>query len=271
MKKYDTFIFNNELDLLEIRLNILNDYVDYFVIVEANETFSGFNKPLYFKNNKEKFKKFENKIIHYVVDNNDSELWEYSKSSPNVGVGDHWWVREFYQKENILKAFEAKNDDMVFVSDVDEIWNPKVIFKENGIYKKNEIYRPIQTAYHYYLNNKSDQDITGWVGTRFGSYKSLKTHKVNHFRTEHYAPSIQIPNGGWHFTNIGDKNFIQSKIESYGHQEYNNEFIKDRIRDCMINNVDFLGRGFKLWKDQSELPEYILNNKEKYKHLFKND
>lgn len=68
IKIYDVFTFFNELDLLEIRLNILDPYVDYFVIVEATETFSGYPKPLYYEENKERFKKWKDKIIHYVID-----------------------------------------------------------------------------------------------------------------------------------------------------------------------------------------------------------
>jgi beta-1,4-mannosyl-glycoprotein beta-1,4-N-acetylglucosaminyltransferase len=266
MKVYDTFLFNNELDLLEIRFNVLNDYVDYFVLVEANETFTNKQKPLYFKNNKDRYKKWEDKIIHFVVDNSDVDLWNYSKSSPNVGVGQPWWVREFYQKENILKAFSANDDDIICVSDLDEIWNPRIINRLK--FENKEVYRPIQTAYHYYLNNKSNQDICWWVGTRIGLYETLKEKKVNHFRTEHFTPSIMVKNGGWHFTNIGDPNFIREKIEAYGHQEFNHAFIKNSIKDAIKYNVDFLGRGFSLVKDESELPDYLKNNKEKYKHLF---
>jgi hypothetical protein len=265
-KIYDTFIFNNELDLLEIRFNILNKYVDYFVIVESNETFTGVKKPLYFRENSEIYKKFKHKIIHYVVDNNDSELWEFAKSSPNVGNAEHWWVREFYQKENILKAFSANDDDLIFVSDVDEIWNPASIFKENRCYDFAKVYRPIQTAYHYYLNNRSDQDINGWVGTRFGLFSKLKELKINHFRTERFAPSVRIDNGGWHFTNIGNSDFIKNKLESYGHQEYNRDDVKNKIDESLKLNIDFLGRGFNLWVDESDLPEYIIKNKEE---LFK--
>ena len=67
MKTYDIFTLNNELDMLELRLNILNDYVDYFVIVEATETFTGVDKPLYYQLNKERFSEFEHKIIHFVI------------------------------------------------------------------------------------------------------------------------------------------------------------------------------------------------------------
>ena len=65
--KYDIFTFNNELDMLEIRLNVLNDYVDYFVIVESTETFSGVPKPLYYELNKNRFSEFHHKIIHHIV------------------------------------------------------------------------------------------------------------------------------------------------------------------------------------------------------------
>jgi beta-1,4-mannosyl-glycoprotein beta-1,4-N-acetylglucosaminyltransferase len=266
MKIYDLILFNNELDLLEIRFNILNDYVDYFVLVEANETFTNKNKPLYYKINEKRYKQWENKIIHFVVDNSDLELWEYAKKSPNVGAGEPWWVREFYQKENMLKAFSAYPNDIVCVSDLDEIWNPEIL--KSLTFENKEVYRPIQTAYHYYLNNKSNQDISGWVGTRIGLYQTLKEKRVNHFRTEHFTPSIKIENGGWHFSNIGNQDFIRQKLESYGHQEYNNDFVKNCIQFAINQNVDFLGRGFNLMKDESNLPEYLKNNKEKYKHLF---
>lgn len=268
MKIYDTFLFNNELDLLEIRLNVLNDHVDYFVLVEANETFTDLQKPLYYYKNKERFSKWKDKIIHFIVENDDYPLWEYSKKSPNVGQGQPWWVREFYQKENILKAFTAEDNDVIFVSDLDEIWNPEVIKCQNLSFDNEQVYRPIQTAYHYYLNNKSNQDISGWVGTRLGLYKTLKKTKVNHFRTEHFAPSIRIENGGWHFSNIGNVDFIRQKLESYGHQEYNHNSIKNNVSNCIKANVDFLHRGFSLWKDEKDLPKYLKENKEKYSHLF---
>lgn len=259
---YDTFMFYNELDLLEIRLNILDPYVDTFVIVEARETFVGHPKPLYFEENRERYARWAHKIIHYVVDNSDEALWEFARKSPNVGNGEHWWVREFYQKENILKAFTANDDDLVFVSDVDEIWNPALDYSGDGVW------RPRQIAYHYYLNNKSDQYFNGWTGTRAGKYKKLKEVGVNHFRTEQFTPSKILENGGWHFTNLGDVEFVKKKIESYGHQEYNVSGIKGKIDKAFKNNEDFLGR-CTLWVDETGLPQYILDNKEKYKHLFK--
>ena len=91
---YDCFTFFNEFDLLEIRLNELDSVVDKFVLVEATKTFSGKDKPLYFNENKNKFNKFLNKIIHVIVD-------EY----PNLN-GD--WVIENHQRNEISKKYSFK-------------------------------------------------------------------------------------------------------------------------------------------------------------------
>jgi len=255
----DSFLFNNELDLLEIRLNILNDVVDKFILVEADTTFSGQPKPLYYQENKERYSKWNHKIEHIIVNDDRDDLMNMAINSPNVGAGEHWWVREFYQKEFTVPK-QASDSDIVFISDLDEIWNPKI-----AIYQDlDKVYRPKMDAYHYYLNNRSNQDINGWTGTRFSSYKTLKKYGANHFRTEREVESILVLNGGWHFSNMGNMDFIKEKLEAYGHQEFNNEQIKSKIEEHIKNNTDFLGRGFSLWKDESDLPEYILNNKEKW-------
>jgi len=260
----DIFPFFNELDLLEIRLNILDPYVDKFVIVEATKTFIGNRKPLYFEENKERFAKWKDKIVHYVIDELTIEEWEKAKLSPNTGTHkEHWWVREYCQKERMLDALKFCNDDdIVFISDLDEIWNPDIqIYAEHG-----KVYRPIQTAYHYFLNNRSDQDIKGWTGTRYATYKTVKEFGGNHLRTESIHPSIYIPNGGWHFTFMGGADKIKEKVENYGHQEYRGYL--DKVEQAIKNNTDFAHRGFNLWKDESQLPKYLIENKNKWKRLF---
>lgn len=262
---YDTFLFFNELDLLEIRLNILDKYVDKFVLVESSETFSGLSKPLYYQENKERFKQWENKIIHHIVQVTP-ELTKMALESPNTGNKEHWWVREFIHKENVmLPLVDCKDDDIIYVSDLDEIWNPDIKIEVED----DKVYKFKQTAYHYFLNNRSDQDIKGWDGSYCGTYKTLKKYGANHFRTEREVKSILIENGGWHFTFMGGAEAIKKKVESYGHQEYNNDYVKDNIQLCMDRNIDFVNRGFRLWKDESDLPKYLLNNKEKYAKLFR--
>jgi beta-1,4-mannosyl-glycoprotein beta-1,4-N-acetylglucosaminyltransferase len=249
-KIYDTFSFFNELDLLEIRLNILNEYVDYFVIVEATETFNGYQKILHFKENKDRFKKWENKIIHYIVEDypNDSEMYQKALNSPNTGNKEHWWVREFYQKESLIKPLRERcNDtDIVFISDTDEIWNPKLEIP----FEQDKVFRPLQTGYLHYLNNKSDQHFGAWTGTRVGYYKTVFEKGPNHFRTETQTPSIPLQNGGWHFS------WLEKTSNKWNDNHPDNGLRYHRATSA------------KTIIDETELPEYIINNKDKWKHLF---
>ena len=116
---YDCFTFFNELDLLEIRLNVLNDVVDKFVLVEATTTFSGTPKPLYFNENKKRFDKFASKIIHVII--NDTPI------QPKTIIGEYWsW--EFFQRNAIVRGLvNCKETDTILISDLDEIPNPNQI------------------------------------------------------------------------------------------------------------------------------------------------
>jgi len=282
MKIYDVFTFFNELDLLEMRLNILDEQVDYFVIIEATETFSGLPKKLFFEENKDKFKNYKHKIIHHVTNNTpvdkndlrqrltsnkasdlDREIINNALTSSNVPPGQIHWLKEFYQKESIKKALvNLADDDICFISDVDEIWNPDVKID----YSRDDIFKLRQYVYSYYLNNRSNEP---WGGTLMTKYKNIRDNCLNHLRTPSKTKYKYVKNGGWHFTNMGGADQIRKKLESYGHQEFNNEEIKSHLEEKISNNEDFIGRKFKFWIDEKDLPEYILNNKDKYKHLMK--
>ena len=100
---YDTFIFFNELDLLTIRLNILDGAVDKFVLVESTKTFQGTNKPLFFNENKEKYLKFSKKIIHIIVD--------------DMPTRASAWEREYFQRDGILRGLsKCSNSDLIIIS-----------------------------------------------------------------------------------------------------------------------------------------------------------
>jgi len=278
MKIYDTFIFFNELDLLEIRLNILNDYVDYFILVESTKTFTGVGKPLYYDENKNRYEKFNNKIIHIVVDDMPNSFEELSNrptdnltsliyhdclTTPNVPKHEIHWLREFYQKEFVKKGLlNANDDDFVFVSDLDEIWDPNTIYDFNfdGNFRLN------QKMFTYYLNLESSEHWYGTVGTK---YKNLKNYSINHIRTPNRNEYVLIQNAGWHFTFQGGEKMVREKIESYGHQEFNKDYIKDTIKDKIENNLDIFGRHHTLKINDSLLPKYVLDNYENYKHMLK--
>lgn len=268
IKIYDVFYLFNELDLLEIRLNILNDYVDYFVIIESTESFSGLPHELQYEAHKERFAPWKDKIIYYVVNDfpKDAALLAVAQHNSNVGAGEHYWVREFYQKESAKKALAGlADDDIVFISDCDEIWNP-LRLKELTDFSKSEIIRPKQLAYYYYLNNRCSE-INGWTGTIAAQYKTIRDNCLNDLRTRSKTKFIEIDSGGWHFGFMGGVAGAMKKLTEWQHPEYADWIptLEERVK----KNVDYRGRKYKYWIDESDLPEYILKNKDTYKKLFK--
>ena len=243
----------NELDLLEIRLNILDKYVDKFVIVEGTETFSGMEKELCFEKNKERFAKWQDKIIYHIVSDypEDEELFEMALNSPNTN-GVEPWLTEFYFKESLRKALVGLNDDdIVFVSDIDEIWNPELTYNP----KDGEVLKPKQLSYLYYVNQRTDASWLEWTGTTCCRYETIKNGIINHIRTDELTPFTVLENGGWHFCSIGGK---RDKMKAWKNPDYDT-FLEDvwerRLKGARIDEVD--------------LPQYLLDNKEKWKHLFK--
>lgn len=242
---YDCFMFNGEHDMLELHLNLLNDHVDRFVICESKQTFSGKEKPLYFLESVDRYAKWKEKIIYHIVPPAD-----FATAFERAG----------FQKDSIRQALkDCKPDDIIIYGDVDEVINPAVLDKEG---------KCRQLAYSYYLNNRSSED---WQGTNICKYKNL--YDLNAWRANH---DVIIENGGWHFTNCMNHSELLRKLDSYDHQEANIPWVREGLKARMDANVDFLGRvkdwkgnDFKLWVDESELPKYILDNKEKYKHLWK--
>lgn len=256
MATIDVFTFNGEYDLLEIRLNILNDYVDEFIIVEAPTTFSGKPKPLYYDQNKDRYKQWHSKIKYFVVDENyTAEEIAQAENSPNTRGAAHW-KREFLQKESIKKAItHLKDDDLCFIGDVDEIWEPADL----GVRGKLRL-----RVYSYYLNNESSEQF---YGTICYPYKHIKDTCLNHLRTnsmkdDHYS--------GWHFTSMGGYEEVKRKLsDSYTRESYWTEGVENNLKNNVENSKDFLGRGFVYKIDESNWPQYLKDNKQKYAHLCK--
>lgn len=258
MKIFDLQTFNGEYDLLEIKLSILSPLVDKFIIVEGVETFSGNPKILYWiERDRDRFEEWENKIEYCIVSEyTDPDILAQMKGRPYVDQPA--FQKAFYQKEMLRKVLEKLNpsdEDLVYYGDADEVWKPQQI--------DDQVYKLRQLAYSYFLNNRSVED---WRGTIVTKWKNLKNGCLNDMRAN---PVNILENGGWHFTNLGGLDAIKKKIQSYDHQEVNIPWVIDGLEKRMELNVDFLGRGYKMWKDEKDLPEYILKNKDKYKHLWK--
>jgi glycosyltransferase involved in cell wall biosynthesis len=231
-KIVDCFTFYNELDLLKYRLSILNDCVDYFILVEATHTHVGKEKPLVYQENKELFKEFNHKIIHIVV---DDFLYKY----PNINIENReQWNNEIFQRNCIKRGLDKLklNDEDVFtVTDLDEIPDPKILEK----IKKNEINIDVVTIeldfYYYNLNSKIN---CSWHLSKMISYKKYKELGFSCEQIRQMQLCEIIPTAGWHLSYFGDEKFIKNKIENFAHQEYNIEKVKNEnnILNSIKNN-----------------------------------
>jgi beta-1,4-mannosyl-glycoprotein beta-1,4-N-acetylglucosaminyltransferase len=273
-KVYDCFTFFNEMDLLEIRLNELDSVVDYFVIVESTRTFQKKPKPLYLDMDDERIVKFKNKIIHIVVDDfpNFFTHWRIPKT----------WDYENHQRNAIGRGLvNAEPDDIIIVSDVDEIPNAKKI-TENLIFNKPIIFQ--QRFFYYFLNYVitkaapeecllTKDDVVFWRGSVMIKFKDFTTaREVRNLRNDHSMD--QIEEGGWHFSYIGGIDAIISKLKSFSHAKEAKQLLndiddKERISAMIASGHDLFNRdmAFKVLPLSEPFPEYLINNVTKYEKL----
>lgn len=256
-KVIDAITYHNEEDLFDLRYRMLEPYVDEFVVVESVTNFSGDPKQLNFPKIKDKYPK----TTYYVnKDEYTPEEIAYAQSSNNTG-GNQRWVHEFLQKESIQKALKHLDDeDMVFVGDVDEIWEPRLL---NDYHKLRKLKLRVYT---YYLNLRSDEQFWGTIQAR---YKDIKGQCLNHLRNNEEGKNTE-DYCGWHFTNQGGMIAVQNKIydqynpEVFGNQTYYS--LPDRF-----GKRDYIGRDFKLEVDESDWPQFLKDNRESYQHLLKTE
>lgn len=198
-KIYDCFLFFNELELLEIRLEEMGDVVDTFVIVESTETFRGNPKPLYFEENKERFAKFAHKIRHVVLDEH------FETDLP--------WSRELWQRAQIARGLtDCSADDVIFISDVDEIIRRTMVRRiaHPIIKKRAESVCAVQKYYAYYLNHFERY----WLGSMAASYPFFQRVGACGVRGARDA-SPKVMEAGWHFSSIGGHQRYLEKLAAY--------------------------------------------------------
>jgi beta-1,4-mannosyl-glycoprotein beta-1,4-N-acetylglucosaminyltransferase len=258
MKIIDCFPFFNELDLLEIRLNSLAPYVDRFVLTEMPVTHSGNPKPLYFEENKERYKDFP--ITHIIVEDDKNYVIEKGKYSGNA------WRLEHYQRECLMQGLTGCDpEDIILLSDLDEIPNLIEWNGNEGAFK--------QKLYYYYLNCFTNTGL--WKGTQAYKYKNIKT--LTHVRNHRNSNPTVLINGGWHFSTIGSADQIRYKIESFAHTELDTDYFKENLEENIKNLKDPYERAPAGWDSYPEYkftiempngPQWLLDNKERYPDLF---
>lgn len=294
MKIFDCFMFYDEEMLLDMRMNILNNYVDYFVIVESNKFHNGKDRKLKFDINK--YQKFKKKIIYIIHDINSEQIKEI-KETDNEGTISYKLIfnahlRENSQRNFINKGLEKSNqEDLILISDVDEIPNLENI-NLNKIHKKIIMFE--QNIFYYKLNRFLPN--FKWFGTKACKKKylvnpqwlrNIKSNKYSLFRIDtlfsktRYIDKLYVKNGGWHFSNLKNPKEIEIKLKSYlHHRDYEVEELgKEKIQKLISENktiYDMFGdktskkygdeKRKKLEKfDLNKLPQYIQNNIKKYK------
>ncbi len=240
-KIIDSFIFYNELTMLDLRLAELCDLVDNFILVESTYTFAGNKKPLFFNLNKNRYQKYLSKIIHVIVDD------------PPQGP----WDNEYHQRNCTsrgIASISLNDTDIILIADVDEIPDVDTLttIKING---HSGIHCLEQTQYYYSLNYKGVGNETYIYASKVTDYLSFKrnNNRAQQIRNKRAANGIDkvpiIQNGGWHFSYFGGIDFIKNKIKNFAHQEFNNEIYvnNDHLEHCIESGKDLFNRPGSSW------------------------
>ena len=293
MKIYDCFMYFDEDIVLDVRLNVLDKYVDKFVIIESEFNHKGEKRNPLFDINK--FIKFKDKIEYIligtmpneieIISEKDSKNEIYRKSIFNA------WKRENYQRNQIKKGLiSASNEDWVIISDLDEIPNLEKInikeIKEDLIFFKQDMM--------YYKFNLILNDYK-WVGSKACKMKNLispqwirdiKDKKYSWWRIDtffskrKYKNIFFVKDGGWHFSYLKNPKNIEKKLKSYLHHiDYDLNPVGEKGIEEMINNKraiynikadqknnKFGGENILSKIDINLLPKYISDNKDKLKN-----
>lgn len=194
----DCFMFYNELDVLEARLQLLDEYIDRFVLVEAEVNHLGTPKELFFEKNKERYAKWLPKITHVIA--------------KDLPTDKNPWSREKAQRHAILEGLEDCDPlDIVMVSDVDEIPDlTKVPFEKMPTSVMAVHMHMFQYSLDYYF------DLEPWFGTVITTVELLRKFGPNEFRDNRWK-FARIPEAGWHLSSFGDPKHVRNKFETYAH------------------------------------------------------
>ena len=292
MKIFDCFMYFDEEQVLDLRLNVLNHNVDYFVIVESIFNHKGEKRDLLF--DIEKFKKFKDKIIYLVYDNTPEQVEPIDNADDEREKNKKYIMNALY-RENAQRNFileglkDADNDDLILISDVDEI--PKL--SSLSLDKiRDEIILFKQDMFYYKFNLVLPS--FKWTGTKAVKKRKLKSpqwlrnvkdkkyplYRIDTILSDKKYTNIKIiDDGGWHFTNMKTPKMIQHKLKSYlHHREFDeaslsvleiNELVKKKqaLYDLRVDKRDNkVGNGLILDNFEiKNLPTHISENINKYK------
>ena len=279
MGLWDCFTFFNELDILELRLRELAPVVDRFVIAEATRTFANEPKPLHFAENKARFAEFLPKIVHVVVDD-----------LPAAGDA---WDREAFQRNAVARGLsEAAPDDIVMISDVDEIPYPENIAKLTPETVAGHIWFIECDYYTYKLNLAIENKWVELCAVRalqkkhlpamqdLRAFRARQSRRLpmpvnqainvakNVFRIGRPLTHRLIEHGGWHFTFMNTPEKIQYKIRSYAHQERNTPEFNNlaNLQRLIEEGRSICGRDLRA-EPLARMPRTVQDDPARWRHL----
>jgi beta-1,4-mannosyl-glycoprotein beta-1,4-N-acetylglucosaminyltransferase len=262
-KIFDCITFFRENLITNLRFDILNDYVDYFIVCESLYDHRGNKKKINFKIDNKKLKK---KIIHIVIKE------KFNTTDP--------WKAQALQREYIFKGIKnADDNDYIMFSDPDEIPNPKIL-KKIILKKKYGIFMQRSFCYKFNLFNKYE---TPWEGTRICKKKDLtsidymrqkillKNLKYSFWRIDKNKDIEIINNGGWHFNNLFSPKDISIKLKTFAHTEFSEpEFSSIKvIKEKIDKKIDLYNRrwSFKKVNLNKTFPRYVVKKLNKFSDL----
>jgi len=288
-KIIDCFSYLDEDMLLDLRLNVLSEHIDHFVICEATFNHKGIKKRLNFNINN--FKKFKDKISYLVMDVEPGIIKKVNENDPlelkNSKILDNSINRDIGQRNFLMKKIDDFDDnDLILINDLDEIPNLNnfkfknriTIFKQKMIYYKFNLIYPNFNWMGSRMCKKKDLISPQWL--RNIKPKNYSWHRLDTlFSKKKYQNIDFIENGGWHFSNIKNANDIDKKMRNFAHHlEYeesglNAEQIQKNIKEKKVFYNHFsdkadtnkLKHSAKLINfDLKNLPNYLCSNLDKY-------
>ncbi|KAK2001930.1 family 17 glycosyltransferase [Colletotrichum falcatum] len=262
-KVFDLLLINTEVEMLEVRLGQMAPYVDYFVIIESDKTFTDLPKPLYVKENWDLFRPWHDKMILRTMDLNalkEGSAWDREASSRNS---------MFTQVIPTLTGVQAAAfDDVILVSDVDEIPKPSAVraLRNCAIPPRVTIHSEF---YYYSYQWLSKEDWVHPQATIYQGENTVLPHDLRHNANDHH-----IYHGSWHcsycFSTVDE---MAQKITSFSHSELNKPEFKDPdwIANVSRHGHDIVGVTYDRIQDNQDIPNYIKENRKKFDFLVDRD
>jgi beta-1,4-mannosyl-glycoprotein beta-1,4-N-acetylglucosaminyltransferase len=275
MKLIDSFTFFNEHEVLKLRLELLYHSVDQFVICESNVTHSGLKKDYNFLSRIDEYSEWIDKVTYIKYEPNIATL-NFTKKPAQFDPSSPEWVIEAGQRNYLSTCLKQYDDgDIVFICDVDEIWNPEIA----SLIRSNQIpleYARLEMQMHYYFLNCRGvgQANSKWYQPFFINISCIKNGAdLSRFRAEEKMEFVG--NAGWHFSYLGGAKRMSEKISAFAHQEVNTDTLNniEHLEESIRLGVDYLGR--EDWDlafhPVDYYPAFLSKIMRKYPHLLKKE